>query len=137
MSIWVPRNDEGSLYVRFKYDEQMVMKIREIPGRKWVHDKKIWMIPYTPESIQQLQKLFEGTKIHVDAVLMKECSLLNNEVHMEDHIPTYSWDASIKRSMIHALQLRGYSTKTIKAYCSQVHRFHIYVQQQNTWMDYE
>lgn len=54
MSIWVSRNDEGSLYVRFKYDEQLVMKIREIPGRKWVHDKKIWMIPFTPESIQQL-----------------------------------------------------------------------------------
>ncbi|GIP30534.1 hypothetical protein J23TS9_56640 [Paenibacillus sp. J23TS9] len=66
MSIWVSRNDEGSLYVRFKYDEQMVMKIREIPGRKWIHDQKGWNIPFTPESIQQLQTLFEGMKIHVD-----------------------------------------------------------------------
>lgn len=63
--------------------------------------------------------------------------MFNNEVHTKDHIPTFSWDASIKRSLIHALQLRGYSTKTIKAYCSQVHRFHAYVQQQNTWMDHE
>lgn len=44
-SIWVSLNDEGSLYVRFKYDEQMVMKIREMTGRKWIRDKKVWMIP--------------------------------------------------------------------------------------------
>lgn len=121
MSIWVSRNDEGSLYVRFKYDEQMVMKIREIPGRKWIRDKKVWMIPFTIESIQQLQTLFEGTKIYVDSMLMKESSLFTNEVHMQDHIPIYSWNESIKRSFVHALQLRGYSKKTIKAYCSQVH----------------
>ncbi|WP_136609058.1 phage integrase N-terminal SAM-like domain-containing protein [Paenibacillus dokdonensis] len=137
MSIWMSRNDEGSLYVLFKYDEQMVMKIRGIPGGKWIHDNKVWMIPFTPESIQQLQTLFEGTQIHVDTVLMKESSLFNHEVHTKDHIPTYPWDTSIKRSLIHSLQLRGYSTKTIKAYCSQVHRFHTFVQQQSTWMDHE
>lgn len=88
MGIWVSRNDEGSLYVRFKYDEQMVMKIREFSGRKWVRDKKVWMIPFTPESIQQLYTLFEGTEIHVYSI----------EVHIQDHIPIYSWDESIKRS---------------------------------------
>ncbi|MDR0269351.1 hypothetical protein [Paenibacillus sp.] len=115
VSIWVFRNDEDSLYVRFKYDEQMVMRIREIPGRKWVNDKKIWLIPFTPESIQLLQTLFEGTKIHVDTVLMKECGLFNNEVHTQDHLPSYSWNESIKNSLARALQLRGYSKKTIKA----------------------
>ncbi|GIO97191.1 hypothetical protein J14TS5_22770 [Paenibacillus lautus] len=115
----------------------MVMKIREIPGRKWDRDKKVWMIPYTLESIQQLHTPFEGTKIHVDSVLMKECSLFNYEVHMQDHIPIYSWNESIKRSFVDALQLRGYSKNTIKAYCSQVHRFHAFVQQQNQRMGHE
>jgi integrase len=46
---------------------------------------KIWMIPFTPESIQQLHILFEETKVYVDSVLMKECSLFINEVHMQDH----------------------------------------------------
>lgn len=137
MSIWLSRNDGNSLYVRFKYDEQMVMKIREIPGRKWVSDKKFWMIPFTLESIRQLYTLFEGTMIHVDSMLMKESSLFNNEVYMQEHIPIYSWDESIKRSFVHALQLRGYSKKTIKAYCSQVHRFHTFVQQQNYGMGHE
>ncbi|MBU5345798.1 hypothetical protein [Paenibacillus lautus] len=105
MSIWVSQNDEGSLYVRFKYDEQMVMKIREIPGRKWVCDKKVWMILLHPNPFQQLQTLFEGTKIYVDSMLMKECSLFTNEVHMQDHIPIYSWNESIKRSFVHALQI--------------------------------
>lgn len=95
------------------------------------------MIPYTLESIQQLHTLFEGTKIHVDSVLMKECSLFNNEVHMQDHIPIYSWNESIKRSFVDALQLRGYSKNTIKAYCSQVHRFHAFVQQQNQRMGHD
>jgi hypothetical protein len=99
------------LYVRFKYDEEIVMKIREIPGRKWVSDKKVWMIPFTLESIRQLYTLFEGTMIHVDSMLMKESSLFNNEVYMQEHIPIYSWDESIKRSFVHALQLRGYSKK--------------------------
>ncbi|CAM3738726.1 MULTISPECIES: hypothetical protein [Paenibacillus] len=115
MSIWVSRNDEGSLYVRFKYDEQMVMKIRKISGRKWVSDKKIWMIPFTTESIQQLYTLFEGTKIYVDSMLMKECSLFNNEVNMQDTTPIYSWNESIKRSLVHALRLRGYSKKNDKS----------------------
>ncbi|WP_041621977.1 hypothetical protein [Paenibacillus sp. Y412MC10] len=90
MSIWLSRNDGNSLYVRFKYDEQMVMKIREIPGRKWVSDKKVWIIPFTLESIRQLNILFEGTMIHVDNMLMKECSLFNNEVYMQEHTPIYS-----------------------------------------------
>ncbi|WP_243390850.1 phage integrase N-terminal SAM-like domain-containing protein [Paenibacillus sp. GM2FR] len=68
---------------------------------------------------------------------MKECSLFNNEVHIQDHIPIYSWNESIKRSFVHALQLRGYSKKTIKAYCSQVHRFHAFVQQQNNGIGHE
>ncbi|MFE9277638.1 phage integrase N-terminal SAM-like domain-containing protein [Paenibacillus glucanolyticus] len=89
------------------------------------------------ESIRQLHTLFEGTKIHVDSMLMKECSLFKNEVNMQDHIPIYSWNESIKRSFVHALQLRGYSKKTIKAYCSQVHRFNAFVQQQNNGMDHE
>ncbi|WP_194542170.1 phage integrase N-terminal SAM-like domain-containing protein [Paenibacillus sp. JZ16] len=70
-------------------------------------------------------------------MLMKECSLFTNEVHMLDHIPIYSWNESIKRSFVHALQLRGYSKKTLKAYCSQVHRFHAFVQQQNNGMGHE
>ncbi|WP_339272567.1 site-specific tyrosine recombinase/integron integrase [Paenibacillus sp. FSL K6-1330] len=98
---------------------------------------KIWMIPFTSESIQQLYTLFEGTEIHVDSMLMKECSLFNNEVHIQDHIPIYSWNESIKSSFVYALQLRGYSKKTIKAYCSQVHRFHAFVQQQNQRMGHE
>lgn len=65
------------------------MKIRDIPGRKWIRDKKVWMIPLTPESIHQLHTLFEGTKIYVDSMLMKECSLFNLEVHMQDHISIY------------------------------------------------
>ena len=32
---------------------------------------------------------FEGTKIYVDSMLMKECSLFNLEVHMQDHISIY------------------------------------------------
>ncbi|WP_339223389.1 hypothetical protein [Paenibacillus sp. FSL W7-1332] len=115
MSIWVSRNDEGSLYVRFKYDEQMVMKIREISGRKWVRDKKVWMIPFYTRIHPTVVYTFEVTEIHVDSMLMKESSLFNNEVHIQDHIPIYSWDESIKRSFVHALQLRGYSKKTIKA----------------------
>lgn len=75
--------------------------------------------------------------IHVDSMLMKESSLFTNEVHMQDHIPIYSWNESIKRSFVHALQLRGYSKKTIKAYCSQVHRFLTFAQQQNNGLDLE
>ncbi|RAR41030.1 phage integrase N-terminal SAM-like domain-containing protein [Paenibacillus sp. MDMC362] len=43
----------------------------------------------------------------------------------------------IKRSSVHALQLRGYSKKTIEAYCSQVHRFLTFAQQQNNGLDLE
>ena len=49
--------------------------------------------------------------IHVDSKLMKESSLFNNEVYMQEHIPIYSWDESIKRSFVHALQLRGFIVK--------------------------
>ena len=46
--------------IKFKYDIEIINRIKNIPGRCWVPDKKIWTIP--KDKLGFLVKAFEGTK---------------------------------------------------------------------------
>jgi len=50
--------EAGRLMVSFPYHASTIARIRTIPGRRWHPDKKCWSVPYTPEAVSQLQRLF-------------------------------------------------------------------------------
>lgn len=46
--------------IKFKYDLDVIEKIKNVPGRCWVPDRKIWTIP--KDKLGFLIKAFEGTR---------------------------------------------------------------------------
>ena len=44
--------------IRLPYDQELIRKIKTIPGRKWNAKQKYWEIPYSEGIISKLQNLF-------------------------------------------------------------------------------
>ncbi|WP_442601837.1 tyrosine-type recombinase/integrase [Paenibacillus sp. KN14-4R] len=81
------------------------------------------------DAIETLLKTFADATVHVAPGLFDECYLFQNQSFsnldsMASYVHDYVWNDNAKKTMKDELQLRGYSMKTIKAYCSQVERFH-------------
>lgn len=130
MEILLSKRDETILTVKFEFCKDRIAKIRKIPGRRWDPEQAVWTIPYTISVVQQLLIVFENYTMRVDEELQKECYLLQESTHIHgkninvetNGVP--AWDATQKIKLKNELLLRGYSSKTIKAYCGQVDRFY-------------
>lgn len=55
------RPDNGRLLVLFPYSQELVAKIKTIPGRRWHQDDKCWSVPDEPDTRIRLQALFPAT----------------------------------------------------------------------------
>jgi|GEM_PF-1700608 len=109
--IRVIKNNEQELAVKFPYDVKLLEKIRKVEGRKWESATKSWIIPNDPKSINELKGLFEGEHIIWDASLDEVTKIITNND-----------DSSIFDFERH-LTLKGYTTKTKKAYIGHAKRF--------------
>jgi hypothetical protein len=94
-----------------------IQRIRQVTGRRWEADAKRWIIPYSEVSLQEFTKHFDALDVEISAELWVESDILRN------------WKLSGEQTqwkrddLQQALKLRGYSRKTIKAYCNQIERF--------------
>ncbi|MBP1155067.1 MULTISPECIES: hypothetical protein [unclassified Paenibacillus] len=105
--------DTHLLAVSFRsYGARFIEKIKQIPGRKYIPDKKIWTVPFTTPVVNQLRDLYSEEVIVWDSQIGGEDT--KGRVVMEEE-----W---IKR-MSDFLKLRGYSQQTRKAYVGQLRRF--------------
>jgi site-specific recombinase XerD len=121
LSIELSKLDGDWIAVRFPYEEE----------------EKIWTFPYTLANIERFNELFAGRDVEVGGELSGECELLQvwreGLAGEEDggarlgKPVAFPWDPATERKLIDELRARGYSRKTIKAYCGQVDRFHRYM----------
>ncbi|KNY27599.1 site-specific tyrosine recombinase/integron integrase [Pseudobacteroides cellulosolvens] len=105
MAVFINNYSDLLLSVKFPYSLENIDKIKTINGRKWIQSDKIWCIPNNKESVNNLKKLFGKDKLVFIDNLMED---YNEEIL-----------ASVKNQ----LNLRNYSTKTIKAYLNHIKRF--------------
>lgn len=105
MCIVVNNYSEGFLSVKLPYSVENVEKIKKINGRKWIESDKIWSIPDKKESIELLIELFGKDSI---VTALSRVEGYNDEIML-----------IVKNE----LKLRGYSSKTLKAYLGHVERF--------------
>lgn len=94
----------GEWRVIFSYNPEIVEKIRTIPGRKWISEKKYWIIPDSPDLMNKLSSLFGKEAIHIEIKENLHFDILRKE-----------------------LVARGYSPKTIKAYINNNEQFIEYI----------
>jgi len=111
MSIKIIRKKEF-LLIKFSYSAERVKKIKLIPGRKYVAEKKFWIIPYNRESIRKLKRLFYKEEFLPDNIIEQ----LNKGLFFNKYI----------EKMNDVLDLNGYSNKTKKAYVNHMKIFFEY-----------
>jgi site-specific recombinase XerD len=136
MEISIAKRDEYTLAVRFSiFDPAAISRLKGLSGRRWMPDERVWALPYTIAMVEQLLSEFKDCQFCVDAALVEECYLFQSEFtlskkEVSSPSPIFNWNSIQKQRLTEALQLRGYSPKTIKAYCGQVERFYEYVEEQ-------
>jgi integrase/recombinase XerD len=96
-----PKNN--SIEIAFKYDESIVDMVRKLPGRKYLKDRHIWIIPKTSDYKSELRKYFDKSIELVFADDRDECS--------------------IPQGYHNELNLRRYSNNTKRAYLSSFKKF--------------
>lgn len=115
-AIILTKDSADTLYVQIPYNTVHIQHIRQVKGRRWEADTKRWIIPYSEVSLQEFTKHFDALDVEISAELWVESDMLRN------------WKLSGEQTqwkrgeLQQALKLRGYSRKTIKAYCNQIER---------------
>lgn len=130
LTVELTKMNDHWLSLTFPFSEEFVKRIKLISGRRWVPEKKSWIFPYTLACVEQFLMLFQDVSLEIEALLRKECPALSDiglvekegadSVHL-NVLPV--WSTQEERKLYEALALRGFSSKTQKAYRGQVRRF--------------
>ncbi len=105
MSIKISKLKEY-LAVDFPYKPERVKKVKQIEGKKWMSEKKIWLIPYCPENLERLKELFAEEKFNIEKKVQNDYLMFK---------------------AAEELKLQGYSENTQEVYLSHIRKFKRYV----------
>lgn len=73
--------DQFTMELSFTYDQELIEQIKKIPGRKFLPDKKKWIVPLTIQNIQKLN----GLSFTLDAEILKfQQDYRQNEIASEE-----------------------------------------------------
>jgi len=99
---------EGLIEISVNYNSQIVEKLRQIPGRKWIADRKVWSFPDNKSTIAMLIDIFGDVieKPKNDTRCIKECLL-----------------ESVINKMQGEMRIQGFSQRTIKSYTLHLRRY--------------
>lgn len=116
-TIILTKGSDDKLYVQIPYNTVHIQRIRQVTGRRWEPDTKRWVIPYSDTSLQEFTKHPDARDVEISPELWVESDILRKwKLHGEKT----QWR---RDELQQALKLRGYSRKTMKAYCNQIERF--------------
>lgn len=116
-AITITKGSAELLHIHIPYNLAYIERIRRIKGRTWEAKQKVWIIPYTIAALQEFMNQFDPDDVLITPELWVENENLQQWKASKANHP---WS---KDPLQKALKLRGYSRKTIKAYCNQVERF--------------
>ncbi|KOY15570.1 site-specific tyrosine recombinase/integron integrase [Paenibacillus xylanivorans] len=116
-AITITKGSAELLRIHIPYNPAYIERIRRINGRTWEAKQKVWIIPYTIAALQEFMNQFDPDDVLITPELWVENENLQQWKASKANHP---WS---KEPLQKALKLRGYSRKTIKAYCNQVERF--------------
>ncbi|MEY8744350.1 tyrosine-type recombinase/integrase [Bacillales bacterium AN1005] len=116
-TITISKGSAEVLHISIPYNPAQIERIRRITGRTWQAKEKVWVIPYTTSAIQEFMNQFNPVDVQIAPELWVESEDLQQWKSSKGNS---AWS---KEPLQKALTLRGYSRKTIKAYCNQIERF--------------
>ncbi|SLK04401.1 Phage integrase family protein [Paenibacillus sp. RU5A] len=116
-TITITKGSSELLRIHIPYNPAYIERIRRINGRTWEAKQKVWIIPYTIAALQDFMNQFDPDDVLITPELWVENENLQQWKASKANHP---WS---KEPLQKPLKLRGYSRKTIKAFCNQVERF--------------
>lgn len=152
MTIDITKVNEQWLSLSFPYSEKALDKIRCIPGRRWMPELRCWYVPYNINVICYMLQYVADLNLRFDDELCLELQQLDGyeklnaavkqrlfaylQVQSEqkkriikDFERKRSWNDTERRRLTDALQLRGYSRKTIHVYLNHLELYNRYIQE--------
>lgn len=133
--------NEQELGVRLnRFTKLDIEKMKQIKGKKYDKGNRIWTIPYTHLSIDQFVNLFKPLEVDIQNKLLEECEYIRDWRQSSDALTLelphpdaaleviLTWNKEELKKLSIELKSRGYSEKTIKAYCGQLHRYFVFLQ---------
>jgi integrase/recombinase XerD len=138
MEVWLGKRNESEIIVRIPYDKVMIQRLRQLPFRKWEPAERAWIIPYTLLNVEELLLLLHDVSLKVAPDLLAECHLLQDrmvEIEALSHskgkivIEESKWEKQTESRLVYELKIRGFSEKTIRAYCGHIDRFYRYYEE--------
>lgn len=115
----VTLKDEQVISIRFKYNKQIIEKIRTIPGRKWNPEERYWYIPKNKFSLQEFVKCFDPN-IVIDQSALEDPQ---NKAFLPQKAPHNKNYKDLPPEYLEMLERKRYSQNTIKTYLSYMRSF--------------
>lgn len=104
------RNADGQIEISVDYSKDVIEKIRLIPGRKWIDERKTWSLPDDNRSFKALTAIF-GKQVE---------KFTFGSPYEENNL-----ELCLKK-IRDEMRIRGFSNKTIKAYVLHFKSYAIY-----------
>lgn len=113
MKIEIKPYDDSFVAVSFPegFNTDLLNSVRKIPKRIWNNDEKIWLVPNTQETLDQLKMNVYNTGLFN----------VNDEIPDEEQTPLLPEDST--RRMLEILKAKNYSQKTCEVYKKWVEAF--------------
>lgn len=116
MAVKIVVGNRNDIFISFPYSEDLVNKMRLIPNARWTKEERVWKFPYTDEAINLFKQVFENDELIIDEQL-EHYFVISPSEHVVN-----SWIKESQDSLKQQLRLKGYSSKTIKAYLGHIRR---------------
>ena len=104
--------DEKRIALIFSYDEESILLVKQIKGRKWSDSDKFWHIPYSENYLKKLNSRFGSKLEFIESVDIEQKPVIKKKAAI-----------TIPSEYIETLKLKNYSDPTIKSYRLHFKRF--------------
>ena len=140
---------EGRIELRFPYDEEDIRAVKAIAGRRWLKDRRQWVIPDSPETRGELLAAFgprlvltvlpgaselrapstpstatdDPRRATADPVASRDRTRANHGSRSSPAAPSHPGAEGLLEALSVAIRAREYSPRTERAYRDWVRRF--------------
>src|SRR5690606_37577055 len=104
MRIMIERENVNEIRLIFPYDAKFVKRIKEIPQKRWVPERKLWILPIHPLVIARLQTACKGYSVLCDESLHSEFSAFGGWAKPVRKAKPYSWGDGPRKATIEQLR---------------------------------
>jgi hypothetical protein len=76
IGVIISKDTPNRITVAFRYNPELVAKIKTILGYRWHPAEKHWSFPDTDGTLEKILRVFKGGKIHLDLALQAKLATI-------------------------------------------------------------